>query len=44
MNQELIAKIKSAVKILDGIMEETPSRRIADASNLLEEELEELQK
>jgi len=44
VNQELISKIRKAFDLLDAIMEETPSRRVADAANLLEDEIAELQK
>lgn len=40
MTDETKAKIRELVDYLDNIMEQTPSRKIADISNYLEEVLQ----
>jgi hypothetical protein len=37
MSEEQLAELKTAIKILDGIMEQTPSRKLADLINGLQE-------
>lgn len=41
MSDDQRAELKEAIKILDGIMEQTPSRKLADLINGLQELSEE---